>query len=83
MKTVELNILAFGIAKDIIGKQTFTLDVPETSSVEQLKSKLYSDFPELQKLKSLSIAVNNEYVAPSEKLKASDEIALIPPVSGG
>lgn len=83
MKTVELNILAFGIAKDIIGKQTFSLDLQEASNVDQLKSKLFENYPELKKLTSLSIAVNNEYVALSQVLNASDEIALIPPVSGG
>lgn len=83
MNTVELNILTFGIAKDIIGKQTFNLQVPETSTVLQLKEKLFQDYPELQKLKSLAIAVNNEYVEQDEVLNASDEIALIPPVSGG
>ena len=83
MNTVELNILTFGIAKDIIGKQTFNLKVPATSTVLQLKEKLFQDYPELQKLKSLAIAVNNEYVEQDEVLNASDEIALIPPVSGG
>jgi molybdopterin synthase sulfur carrier subunit len=40
-------------------------------------------YPNLKGLKSLLIAVNNEYAEDSVELLESDEIALIPPVSGG
>lgn len=83
MKKVELHILTFGIAKDIVGKQLFNMEIHENSTVEELRKKLFSYYPELKKLKSLSIAVNNEYVPDNFILNFSDEIALIPPVSGG
>lgn len=83
MKQVQLQVLTFGIAKDIIGKQLLELDIPENSTVESLRKKLYHQFPDLERLKSLSIAVNNEYAENDLMLNTSDEVALIPPVSGG
>jgi molybdopterin converting factor small subunit len=44
---------------------------------------LSSQFPKLDKLNSLFIAVNQEYAADDKAILVSDEIALIPPVSGG
>ncbi|UZR94606.1 MoaD/ThiS family protein [Chondrinema litorale] len=83
MKQIQLQILTFGIAKEIIGKQVFDIDLPENSTVQNLKNMLFEQYPELGKLKSLSIAVNNEYAESNYSLSTSDEIALIPPVSGG
>jgi len=40
-------------------------------------------YPELGKLSSLAIAVNNSYAQDEEEINSYDEIALIPPVSGG
>lgn len=53
------------------------------TSVGDLRKSLSMRYPQLDKLNSVFIAVNQEY-APDEKvLSEKDEIALIPPVSGG
>ncbi len=80
---MEVQILAFGIAKDIVGSRQFSLKIKEGGNVTQLKEKLFEQFPDLAKLTSLLIAVNNEYGNPEQALQERDEIALIPPVSGG
>ncbi|MEQ8476706.1 MoaD/ThiS family protein [Fulvivirga sp.] len=79
---MELNVLLFGVTKDIIGGSTTSVTL-EDSSVLGLKSKLFDDYPKLKGLNSLLIAVNNEYADDDLIIKSSDEVAIIPPVSGG
>jgi molybdopterin converting factor subunit 1 len=78
MMTVKL----FGIAKDIVGNSTLTIS-QEIISVDKLLMHLKSEYPEFEKLTSLLVAINDEYAAPDAEIKSADEIAIIPPVSGG
>ncbi|MDN3693575.1 MoaD/ThiS family protein [Chryseobacterium tructae] len=80
---MKLNLLAFGITKDIFGASLIELEVEEGCNVSQLKKRLETDFPQLIKLKSYFIAVNEEYAEDNQIIVKTDEIAIIPPVSGG
>jgi len=80
---MKINILAFGIAKDIINSSTLGIEISEGTTVGQLKKQLTSQFPDFEKLRSLSIAVNQEYQEDDFLLNEKDEIVIIPPVSGG
>ena len=80
---MKIKILAFGITKDILGASEKELEVQDDLNVGQLKEKLESDFPQLVKLKSYFIAVNEEYAENDQMITNTDEIAIIPPVSGG
>ena len=80
---MTIEIMAFGITKDIVGNTLFQFELPEGSSVKELKEQLQAAYPRMQDLKSLLIAVNEEYGNESHILNEKDEIALIPPVSGG
>lgn len=80
---MQLTIVGFGIAKDIIGGNTTQLDLPDAAAVAQLKTSLFERFPEFRKLRSLAIAVNGEYAQDDLALHAQDDVVLIPPVSGG
>ena len=75
-------IKAFGITKDIVGRRETELDV-EGETVAMLRTALKSRYPALTEIKSLMIAVNNAYAEDTLAITESDEIALIPPVSGG
>ena len=78
----KYRVKAFGITKDLLGgRETFV--ETEGQTVADLRAALNSRFPELLGLKSLFIAVNNDYAEDDIVLRSSDEIALIPPVSGG
>ena len=59
------------------------MELPEGSNVGQLKNELCNRFPDFQKLKSLAIAVNEEYQTDDFGLSERDEVVIIPPVSGG
>jgi len=80
---MKLNILAFGITKDIVGGSSIDIEIPEGWSVAELKTHLGTHYPAMKELTSLLIAVNEEYGDDTYVLKEKDEIALIPPVSGG
>lgn len=81
---MKYTIHLFGITRDIIGANTTEIELFNSgSTVEQLLGKLKQDFPKLQEIKSLVIAVNSEYAEQDLALSERDEIALIPPVSGG
>lgn len=76
-----MRVLLFGIAKDIAGEPFITAE--GITTVAALKSWLFQQYPAMQKLKSLMIAVNKVYATDEETLNPQDEIAIIPPVSGG
>ena len=81
-----MTILLFGITRDIVGNATLNIPLQETSalgSVGQLKSYLIDLFPALKDLSSLAVAVNSNYATDQTPITTTDEIALIPPVSGG
>lgn len=80
---MKCTIKAFGITKDILGKRELVLEVDSGSTVADLRHRLQGSYPALVGLKSLFIAVNNSYADDAKPLQESDEIALIPPVSGG
>lgn len=80
-----MELLLFGIAKDIVGESTIDLSTMKTlpKTVAELKKFLASNYPDFSKLTSLAIAVNSEYATDDAVLRKNDEIAIIPPVSGG
>ncbi len=79
---MKVNVLAFGIAKEIFGASSITVELAE-SSVADLKTSLEKSFPKLKALASYLVAVNNEYAGDDLLLDIRDEVAIIPPVSGG
>jgi len=80
-----MEVLLFGIAKDIVGTSGIDLSKLEDTpnSVGELLQFMNDSYPEFNRLSSLAVAVNGEYASKEVPLKGSDEIALIPPVSGG
>ncbi|MCB0733510.1 MAG: MoaD/ThiS family protein [Flavobacteriales bacterium] len=79
-----MKILVFGAAREVIGKGEFEwIPIGNELTVGELKHALSLEYPGLKKLKSLSIAVNEEYASEERRLDRDDVIALIPPVSGG
>ncbi|TFF39847.1 molybdopterin synthase sulfur carrier subunit [Mucilaginibacter psychrotolerans] len=80
---MKIEILAFGIAKDIFGASTLNVDLSDDSSAGDLKARLEQTYPRLKQLASYMVAVNNEYAQDTLPLTERDEIAIIPPVSGG
>ena len=81
---MRITILFFGMLKELAGRASEAIDVAEGASVVDVLRHYESQIPQLKEaLPSLALAVNQQYAGPDTKLKAGDEIALLPPVSGG
>jgi molybdopterin synthase catalytic subunit len=81
---MRVRVLFFGMLKDLAGKSSDLLDLPEPASVADVLAHYQALLPRFKdSLPSLAVAVNQQYAAPETKLKLDDEVALLPPVSGG
>jgi len=80
---MNVRVMAFGVAKEIIGSDRLEVELEEGATAEVLHAKLSQQHPGLGRLTSFMIAVNNEYAPAGKTIAAGDEIAIIPPVSGG
>ena len=80
---MNLTVSLFGIARELVGQPTLTLTAPAGQSAAGLLADLQRQYPALAGLRSLTVAVNNEYATADLPLHERDDIALIPPVSGG
>jgi MoaE-MoaD fusion protein len=81
---MRVRVLFFGILKDLAGKSSDLLELPEPASVADVLAHYQARVPRFkQSLPSLAVAVNQQYAGPETKLKLDDEVALLPPVSGG
>ena len=80
---MQIKVLAFGIARDILGASEVNYEISEEISVGDLKEQLMKKYPDFEKLRHLAIAVNTEYVQDDLIIQENDEIVIIPPVSGG
>ena len=80
---MKYTIALFGITKEIVGNSSTTLEVSDTLTTDGLLTLLRAEYPQLAAIRSLLLAVNNEYAEQDLVLSERDEMALIPPVSGG
>ncbi|GAB4015817.1 MoaD/ThiS family protein [Spirosoma sp. KCTC 42546] len=80
---LPVSVLLFGITRDLTGQSTVSITLDDDSRVSDMLSKLHQQFPALAGIRSLLVAVNGEYAEADQLLNRNDEIALIPPVSGG
>ena len=81
---MRVRVLFFGGLKDLAGKSSDLLDLPEGALVRDLLAHYLSEVPRMKEsLPSLAVAVNQEYAGAETGLKSGDEVALLPPVSGG
>lgn len=80
---MKIKVLAFGISKDIFGGPSINLELSNDATVYNLKYLLEQKYPDLKQLASYMVAVNNEYALPGDTIHERDEVAIIPPVSGG
>ncbi len=80
---MEITLKLFGITKDIYGKEEEKIVLDDRLTVALFLEKLKAKHPSLAELSSILVAVNNEYAEADMVLAENDEVALIPPVSGG
>ena len=77
---MSVKIILFGQLKDLAGTSSITLN--EVNDLDSLKKKLLSDYPSLAS-SIYRIAVDRNFIEGNVALSDNNEIALLPPYSGG
>lgn len=81
---MQIRVLFFGVLKDLVGRQSETVELPAGARVDDLLSRYIRHFTRIQEmLPSLALSVNQVYSHSDQLLHDGDEVALLPPVSGG
>jgi len=81
---VQIRVLFFGLLKDICGHAEEWIDIPEGSTTGTVFEHYARRFPKLREMAaSIVLARNHEFAQAGDHLKEYDEVALLPPVSGG
>jgi molybdopterin converting factor subunit 1 len=84
---MRVKVLCFGVLKDLLGVAKETVELPDGAAVGDLlrilQSRASNVNMEEQMWKSVAVAVNRQYETAACVLREGDEVALLPPVSGG
>jgi len=81
---MRIRLRYFASLRERLGRSDETCEVPDGATVEVVWAMLKREHPELAVLeRSLAFAVGQEYVDKTHPLQDNDELAFIPPVSGG
>ena len=79
-----VKVLLFGAAADRAGTRQTELSVGEGTSLGDLWSALADRHPDLAPMRdTLAFAINGEYARAEDRVSPGDEVAVLPPVSGG
>lgn len=81
---MKVTVRFFASSREAVGQSELALELLQGTEVQALLQRLASDYPKLMgHLPTLMVAVNEEYAERNHRLSPGDEVALIPPVSGG
>jgi MoaE-MoaD fusion protein len=80
---VKLSVRLFATLRETLGAQHVTIELPDDATVGRLIEAFKTQYPAVRELPGARVSVNYEYVDNNHQLQPSDEVALIPPVSGG
>ncbi len=81
---MQVRVLFFGVLKDLTGRGSDVLTLPDQAKAGDVLDHYQQRVSALKgMLSSIAISVNQEYAGPDAKLHSGDEVALLPPVSGG
>ena len=80
---MKIEILFFGILKDIVNTNKIKKEVPAGTKLIKIQEEISAEYPRISKYKNYALAVNETYVDSNYILMDNDVVAFIPPVSGG
>jgi len=81
---MKVHVQFFSRLRDLAGVSEIELEVPESTTAADLLEMLYSRTPALRDWdKSILVAAGVEFVQRDYRLKAGDQISIMPPVQGG
>ena len=79
---MRISVLYFGVLKDVMGRSRGEMEMEAGASVAELVA-VHRGLAKAAVWDSIAVAVNQEYARAGDVLKDGDEVALLPPVSGG
>jgi MoaE-MoaD fusion protein len=83
-QTIRVRVLYFGAAREAAGREDEQLEVGAPATAASVFEEVLNAHPALRRFgRSLLVAVNEEYAGSGAEVRAGDEIAVFPPVSGG
>jgi len=81
---MRVQVLFFGVLKDLVGRASESLELEDDATVADVLEHYQSRIPKIREmLPSLALSLNQHYSGPGAVLGNGDEVALLPPVSGG
>lgn len=81
---MQISVRLFAVLREAAGAADLVLQLPEGATVASLAEPLLARYPALGRhLPRVAFAVNRSYASRETPLHDGDEVALIPPVSGG
>ena len=81
---MKVRLRLFAAAKQVAGRDSLELELPEEPTIGQLRRRLAEEIPQLSGLAGqMMFAIDAEYADDRAPIPAQAEVACIPPVSGG
>jgi len=84
MSTVRIRVLFFGIIRDVVGLREDSLEIPSGGNLGSVFEHYAAQFPKLRGMAASTVlALNQQFSSPAAPVADGDEVAFLPPVSGG
>ena len=81
---MKIQVKLFAAARQFHGEDSISIELSSDATIGELRTELVRRIPALEPMShSLRIAVNSDYAVDDATLNETDELACIPPVSGG
>ena len=81
---MSIRVLFFASLVDIVGARAQQVDPAEVTDILSVFNKFAAEFPDMESHRaSILFALNSEFARPDTPVRNGDEIAFLPPVSGG
>ena len=80
---MKVKVLFFALGRELVGAEELEMTLPEGATMEVLIALINETRPRFRELPSYMIAVNMVFADSGTVLTSGDEVAIIPPVSGG
>ena len=81
---LKIDLRFFALYREVVGKERMQMEVGEEATPAQIWDELCQNFTKLaEQLDTWKVAVNGEYADSYAILREGDEVAFIPPLSGG
>ncbi|HEX7387589.1 MAG TPA: MoaD/ThiS family protein [Castellaniella sp.] len=81
--TATIEVLFFARIAEDLGIRHKTQALPAPIQIHDWLIELKQQYPQLESIAGLKIAVNQEYAGPTDLIRPGDEVALFEPVTGG